>query len=48
MKTPNQSNLSSDKPRTVEDIIRAIEKKSADGSYIFRGELLQSYKRVSS
>ena len=47
MKTPNQSNLSSDKPRTVEDIIRAIEKKSADGSYIFRGEP-QCYKRVSS
>ena len=47
MKTSNQSNIQNDEPRTVEDIIRAIEKKSADGSYIFRGEP-ECYKRVSS
>ena len=38
MKTSNQSNTANDKPRTVEDIIRAIQEKSADGAYIFRGE----------
>ena len=47
MKTSNQSNIQNDEPRTVEDIIRAIEKKSADGGYIFRGEP-ECYKRVSS
>ena len=34
-------------PRTVEDIVRAIEKKSADGDYIFRGES-QCHEKVSS
>ena len=38
MKTSNQSNNANHKPRTVEDIIRAIQEKSADGAYIFRGE----------
>ena len=47
MKTSNQSNTSNDKPRTVEDIMRAIETKSADGNYIFRGEP-ECYQRVSS
>lgn len=32
---------------TVEDIIRAIEKKTTDGDYIFRGES-QCYEKVSS
>ena len=34
----NQSNTSNDKPRTVQDIIDDIKEKSADGTYIFRGE----------
>lgn len=34
-------------PDTVEDIIRAIEKKTTDGDYIFRGES-QCYEKVSS
>ena len=34
-------------PQTVEDIIRVIEKKSADGAYIFRGES-KCHKKVSS
>ena len=34
----NQSNTSNDKPRTVQDIIRSIETKLVDGTYIFRGE----------
>ena len=34
-------------PRTVEDIIRAIEEKTADGAYIFRGES-QCHDKVSS
>ena len=34
----NQSNTSNDKPRTVQDILRAIETKSAGGGYIYRGE----------
>ena len=34
----NQSNTSNDKPRTVQDIINDIKEKSADGTYIFRGE----------
>ncbi len=34
----NQSNTSNDKPRTVQDIIRAIETKSVGGGYIYRGE----------
>ena len=34
----NQSNISNDKPCTVQDIIRTIEAKSADGDCIFRGE----------
>ena len=34
----NPSNTSNDKPRTVQDIIRAIEEKLADGDYIYRGE----------
>ncbi len=34
-------------PRTVEDIIRAIEEKTAGGAYIFRGES-QCHDKVSS
>ena len=34
----NQSNTSNDKPCTIQDIIRAIETKSAGGGYIYRGE----------
>ena len=34
----NQSNTSNNNPRTVQDIIRAIETKSAGGGYIYRGE----------
>ena len=34
----NQSNTSNDKPRTVQEIIHAIETKSAGGGYIYRGE----------
>ena len=34
-------------PRTVEDIIRSIEEKTADGDYIFRGES-QCHEKVSS
>ena len=34
----NQSNTSNDKPHTVQDIIDDIKEKSADGTYIFRGE----------
>ncbi|MYK95967.1 FRG domain-containing protein, partial [Candidatus Poribacteria bacterium] len=47
MKTSNQPNISNDKPHTVEDIIRAIETKSADGNYIFRGEP-ECYQKISS
>ena len=47
MKTSNRSSTSNDKPRTVEDLIRAIETKSTDGGYIFRGEP-ECYQRVSS
>ena len=47
MKTANQSNTSNDKPRTVQDIICAIEEKSADGGYIFRGER-KDHGKVSS
>ena len=34
----DQPNTSNDKPLTVQDIIRALESKSADGDNIFRGE----------
>ena len=34
----NQSSTSNDKPRTVQDIISEIEKKSKGGDYIYRGE----------
>ena len=47
MKASNQPNTSNDKPHTVEDIISAIQEKSADGGYIFRGES-ECYKRISS
>ena len=43
----NQSNTSNDKPRTVQDIIRAIKAKLVDGTYIFRGEP-ECYEKVSS
>ncbi len=38
IKMSNQSNTSNDTPRTVQDVIRAIETKSAGGGYIYRGE----------
>ena len=41
------SNTPDDKPFTVQDIIRTIEAKSADGGYIYRGEH-QCYPKVSS
>ena len=47
MKTSNQSDTSNHKPLTVDDIIRSIQEKSADGNYIFRGEP-ECYQRVSS
>ena len=47
MKKSNQSDTSNDKPLTVEDIICAIEEKSSDGDYIYRGEP-KCHKRVSS
>ena len=47
MKKSNQSNISNDKPRTVQDVIRAIEAKSAGGGYIYRGER-KCYTKVSS
>ena len=34
----NKPDAPNNKPRTVQDIIRAIEKKSAEGGYIYRGE----------
>ena len=34
----NQFNISNNKSRTVQDIIDDIKEKSADGTYIFRGE----------
>ena len=43
----NQSNTSNDNPSTVQDIIRIIEEKSADGGYIYRGER-KCYPKVSS
>ena len=43
----NQSNTSNDKPRTVQDIIDDIKEKSADGTYIFRGEP-ECYPKISS
>ena len=43
----NQTNTSNNQPRTVQDIIRAIEAKSADGGYIYRGER-KCYTKVSS
>ena len=46
MSTQNQSDLKN-APCTVEDIIRAIEEKTADGDYIFRGES-QYYGKTSS
>ena len=47
MKKSNQSNTSNNKPRTVQDIIRAIEAKSAGGGYIYRGER-KRHTKVSS
>ena len=46
MSTQNQSDCQN-ALGTVEDIIRAIEKKTADGDYIFRGES-QCYEKVCS
>ena len=43
----NQSNTSNDKPRSVQDIIRAIEANSQGGGYIYRGERKQ-HTKVSS
>ena len=43
----NESNTSNDKTSTVQDILRAIEAKSADGGYIYRGER-KRYPKVSS
>ncbi len=43
----NQSNTSNDTPRTVQDVIDDIKEKSADGTYIFRGEP-ECYLEVSS
>ena len=43
---PNQSNRKN-QPRTVQDIIRAIEAKSAGGGYIYRGER-KDHPKVSS
>ena len=43
----NQSSTSNDNSRTVEDIIREIEKKSANGDYIYRGEN-KYYEKISS
>ena len=43
----NQSNTPNDKPRTVQDIIDDIKEKSADGTYIFRGEP-ECHEKVSS
>ncbi len=48
MNTSNQSNTSNEKPSTIEDIIRTIQEKSKDGSYIFRGERQCRNKKVSS
>ena len=46
MSIQNQSDCQN-APGTVEDIIRAIEEKTADGDYIFRGES-QCYEKVCS
>lgn len=43
----NQPNTSNDKLHTVQDIINDIKEKSADGTYIFRGEP-KCYPKVSS
>ena len=43
----NQSNVSNDMPRTVQDVIRTIEAKSAGGGYIYRGER-KRHTKVSS
>ena len=48
MNTSNQSNTSNEKPCTVEDIIRIIQKKTAYGDYLFRGERQYNYDKVSS
>ena len=34
----NKSDTPNNKPRTVQEVIRAIEEKSAEGGYIYRGE----------
>ena len=47
MKMLNQSSGSNSKLRTVQDVIRAIEKKCDDGTCIFRGEP-ECNKQVSS
>ena len=44
---PNQSNTLNNQPRTVQDIIRAIEAKGSDGGYIYRGER-RCHTKVSS
>lgn len=46
MSPKNQTDLKN-AHHTVADIIRAIEEKSADGAYIFRGES-QYHEKVSS
>ena len=46
MSTQNQSDPKN-VPCTVEDIIRALEEKTADGDYIFRGES-QCHQKVAS
>ena len=46
MSKQNQSDLKN-APCTVEDIIRAIKEKTADGDYIFRGES-ECHEKVSS
>lgn len=48
MNTSDQSNTSNEKPCTVENIIRIIQKKSADGDYLFRGERQYDNEKVSS
>ena len=43
----NQSSTPNDKPPTIQDIIREIEEKSANGAYIYRGEN-KYYEKVTS
>ncbi len=48
MNTSNQSNTSNERPGTVEDIIQIIQKKTAEGDYLFRGERQYDNEKVSS